>query len=81
MPIANDTTAQVARMTVQCTDAAGTFVSFDVPPPIPVNTSITEGEVRAFYQRLVDALEASPDFRDVSGALVTEQRATVTPGA
>lgn len=79
MPIADEATANVVRMTVQVSDTTDNIVSFDVPPPIPVGMSISEGEVRQFYQRMVNALEASPDFRDVSAALVTEQRAAITP--
>ncbi|TDC81912.1 hypothetical protein E1193_13500 [Micromonospora sp. KC606] len=80
MPISEQTTPVVDRLTVSCyqqgTDAVA---SFDVPVPIPVGFSISEQEIRDFYQRFVSALENSPDFHTVQATLVTRQQATVTP--
>lgn len=82
MPIADDTTPNVVRLSITVSETGtDAFVGFDVPPPIPAGTGTSEAAVRAFYQKLINALAASPDFYGVTGQLVTEQRATATPDA
>lgn len=82
MPYSDDPQVTVSRLSVTCSEAGtDAVVSFDVPLPIPAGAALSESAVRAFYQKVVDALAASPDLYGVAGQLVTEHRATCTPAA
>ncbi|WP_420124383.1 hypothetical protein [Nakamurella sp.] len=82
MPISDSTTPAPIRMAVSAyqtgTDA---MVSFDLPLPNPAGMTISDAQIRDFYQDFINALERSPDFYQVRGTLITEHSAAVTPDA
>lgn len=80
MPISETTSATVTGITVQVTEATtGNLASFEIPLPIPAGMSVSETEARVLYQKIINALEASPHLVEARGQLLTTHRADVTP--